>query len=112
MIFITRLIAGNFPEYKQLIPTPRLKLQVLAPVLERAVRRLGDIAKDSSGIVRLKWTETQMSVSAKSDEVGEVEATIPVSAEDGPGRIGIDVKVPARVPGGQGERRHHGRINR
>jgi DNA polymerase-3 subunit beta len=89
--FITRLIDGNPPTFKDLIPTPRLKVQVLAPELEQAVRRLEKIANEASGIVRLKWTEKEMTLSAQSAEVGEVEATIPANAEDGPGRIAVNV---------------------
>jgi DNA polymerase III sliding clamp (beta) subunit (PCNA family) len=65
--------------------------QVLAPELEQAVRRLEKIANEASGIVRLKWTEKEMTLSAQSAEVGEVEATIPANAEDGPGRIAVNV---------------------
>ena len=88
----TRLIAGNPPDFKALIPVPAKKVLVMAPDLERAALRVREIAEDSSGIIRLSWTETEMTVSARSEESGEIEATIPVSAQDGPGRIGMNVK--------------------
>jgi DNA polymerase III sliding clamp (beta) subunit (PCNA family) len=87
-----KLIQGNPPNFKALIPVPAKKVQVMAPDFERAVLRLRDIAKESSGIVRLVWTEKEMTVLAKSEETGEVEATVSVNAEDGPGRIGMNVE--------------------
>lgn len=88
---IVKLISGNPPDFKTLIPVPTKKVQVMAPEFERAVLRVKDIARDSSGIVRLVWTDSEMTVSAKSEENGEAEAVISVNAEDGPGRFGINV---------------------
>ncbi len=88
---IFMLTQGNPPNFKALIPVPTKKVQVLASDFERAVLRIRDIASDNSGIVRLTWTDTELTVSAKSEENGESEATIPASAQDGPGRIGLNV---------------------
>lgn len=87
---IIELIAGNPPVFKALIPVPVKKVQVMAPELERAVLRLKDIAKEGAGIIRLSWTETELTVSAKSEDTGESEATIPVNGQDGAGRFGIN----------------------
>jgi DNA polymerase-3 subunit beta len=89
---VSKLIEGTPPRYKQLIPQDaNLKVRVFAPELERAVRRLRDMAKDSSGIVRLSWTETTLTVSAKAEEKGKVEAELPVQTEGGPGRLAVNV---------------------
>jgi DNA polymerase-3 subunit beta len=89
---VSKLVEGTPPRYKQLIPQDaNLKVRVFAPELERAVRRLREMAKDSSGIVRLSWTETTMTVSAKAEEKGKVEAELPVQTEGGPGRVAVNV---------------------
>ena len=90
---IGKLIQGTPPDWIQLIPqeTP-LKVRLFASELERAVHRLQGIAKDGDGIVRLVWTETAMTVSAKSAEKGDVEAEVPVQTEGGPGKVALNVR--------------------
>jgi len=89
---IIKLIQGKAPNLKQLIPedTP-IKIRLFAPDLERAVRRVKDIAKDGSGIVRFTWTETAMTVSAKSEKKGSVEAQVAVQTEGEPGKVAVNV---------------------
>jgi DNA polymerase-3 subunit beta len=89
---IARLIQGSPPNFKQLIPgEPPLTVRVLGPDLERAVRRMAAIARDGKGIVRLTWGSGMMRLSARSEEKGEVEATIPVETSGGPGRIALNI---------------------
>jgi DNA polymerase-3 subunit beta len=88
----TRLIEGTSPSYKKLIPQdPPLKVRILARELETAVRRLKDMAKDASGIVRLSWTETTLTLSAKCNEKGDVTAELPIQTEGGPGRVALNL---------------------
>ena len=85
------LIKGTPPNFKQLIPkeTPT-RVQFFPGDLERAVRRLSTIARDSKGIVKLSWTNDTMTVSASSDEMGKIEGTLPVQA-DNPGKVAINI---------------------
>nr|MQY55154.1 hypothetical protein [Dehalococcoidia bacterium] len=87
------LIQGSAPNFTALIPKePPLKVRVFAPEFERAVRRCAEIASDGSDIVRLSWTETAMTVSAKGVERGSVEADIQVQTEGGTGKIAVNAK--------------------
>ncbi len=87
------LIQGSAPNFTALIPKePPLKVRVFAPEFERAVRRCAEISGDGKGIIRLIWTENAMTVSAKSDEKGSVEAVIQVQTEGGTGKIAINAK--------------------
>jgi DNA polymerase-3 subunit beta len=90
----SKLISGTAPDHLALLNNFRepIKVKLLAPELRNAVRRLAGIAKDSTGIVRLKWTESAMTVSARSEEVGEVNADIPVQPESIPGKVALNVK--------------------
>jgi len=86
------LIKGSAPNFSQLIPKePPLKVRVFAPDLERAVRRCAEVAGDNKGIIRLSWTETAMTVSAKGGEKGSVEAQVPVQTEGGTGKVAVNV---------------------
>lgn len=88
---VTKLIEGTPPQFKQLIPqdTPAM-VRVMAPDFERAVRGVSDVARDSKGIVRLSWSEAEMTVSAKSEDKGQVETSLSVEAQE-PGKVGMNI---------------------
>ncbi len=89
---LLKLIQGNPPNFKQLIPSDiPTTVKFFPGDLERAIKRLRDIAKEGKGIVRLTWTNNTMTVSASSEEAGKVEGTLPVMA-DNPDRVAIDIK--------------------
>ena len=89
--FTTKLTQGTPPNFRQLLPDDSsTKLQVFGPDLERAVRQVQGLARDGSGIVRLSWSEFSLTVSAKSEDTGDAEASIPVDATN-PGRVALSV---------------------
>ncbi len=89
---LLKLIQGSPPDFKRLIPkdTPTT-VRFFPDDLGRAIKRLSAIAKDGKGIVQLDWDNDTMTVSASSAEVGKVEGTLPVQA-DNPGKVGINIK--------------------
>lgn len=89
----SKLIAGTPPDHLRLLNDFRepVKVKLMAPELYQAVRRVKAIAADGTGIVRLQWTDSQMTVSARSEESGEAQATIPVVAGSIPDRIALNV---------------------
>ncbi|MDD5060750.1 MAG: hypothetical protein PHN44_00520 [Candidatus Marinimicrobia bacterium] len=89
---IAQLVAGTPPDFALVIPRPTNKLSVISSNLKLAAMRTKDIANAASGIVRLKWTENEMEVYAKTEEIGDILATIPIDAPDGPGKIAVNVK--------------------
>ena len=90
---VCTLIQGSPPDHLMLLGGFKepIKVSFMGPELYNAVRRLRVIAKDGSGIVRLVWTDTAMTVSAQAVETGESSAEIPVLQGAVPGRIGIDI---------------------
>ncbi|MDD5703648.1 MAG: hypothetical protein PHU23_16565 [Dehalococcoidales bacterium] len=69
---ISKLIEGTPPDHLALLnnfqePT---KVKLMATELYNAVRRLEGIAREGTGIVRLQWTDSRMTVSARSEEKG------------------------------------------
>jgi DNA polymerase III sliding clamp (beta) subunit (PCNA family) len=89
---IINLIQGNPPEWLQLIPKgePILQSHLFAPQLEAAVKRVRDIAKDGSGIVRMVFTDGKLTVSAVGEEQ-EIRATLDVISTQGePGRTALN----------------------
>ncbi len=89
---LIKLIQGTPPNFKQLIPSDiPTTVRFFPGDLERAVKRLRAIANEGQGIVRLSWTNDTMTVSASSEEVGKIEGTLPVQA-DNPDRVAINIK--------------------
>lgn len=89
---IAKTIEGKPPAMGDFIPqTPPLSVQFFAGDLERAVRGIQNMAKDSSGIVRLEWQERSLKVSAEGKNKGKAEMSIPVNASGGNGRIALNV---------------------
>jgi DNA polymerase-3 subunit beta len=95
------LIQGDPPNFKKLIPSDiPTKVRFFPGDLERAIKRLSAIARDGKGIVRLNWTNDTMTVSAKSEEMGKIEGTLPVQA-DNPGGIALDISYLLEYLGGK-----------
>jgi DNA polymerase-3 subunit beta len=75
---VSRLIDGQFPNYRQLIPeTFDHEVAVDHDELLEAVRRVGLLAQKNTPI-RLRFGDNSLSVSAESQDVGKAKETIPV----------------------------------
>jgi len=89
---LIKLIQGTPPNFKLLIPKDiPTTVKFFPGDLERAVKRLRPIAKEGDGVVRLSWTNDTLTVSARSEEAGKVEGTLPVQT-DNPDRVGLNIK--------------------
>lgn len=88
---VITLIQGTYPNYKQLIPSQTTSsLTVFGEDLERALRQVKGVAKEGSGIVRLRWEGDKLLISAKAEETGET--VVPISAHSSsPGRIALNL---------------------
>jgi len=80
--FISRLIAGQFPNYEQVIPQEsKQRIRVGTERFLRAVRRASITAKDSANVVRLTAAEGTLTVSSNTPDVGKTQEDIQVQAE-------------------------------
>lgn len=89
---IINLVAGSPPDFLKLIPKgePVLQSQVFAPQLEAAVKRVRDIAKDGTGIVRMVFADGHLTISARADDQ-KISATMDALNTQGePGRIALN----------------------
>lgn len=88
---IVHLIGGSFPDYHQLIPTEaQPPVTVDAEDMERALAQVAPVAKDTKGVVRLRWEEEEFQVSVKGEEK---EVTVPIPARfTEPGRTALNIQ--------------------
>jgi len=79
---VSRLIEGQFPNYKQIMPK-EWKTQVIVPTSEflNAAKTASFFARDSANIVRLHFESGEMAVRAESTELGDNESKIDAIVE-------------------------------
>jgi DNA polymerase III subunit beta len=82
---VSRLIEGQFPNYKQIMPK-EWKTQVVVPTSEflNAAKTASFFARDSANIVRLHMEPGEMTVRAESTELGDNESKIDAIIEGEP----------------------------
>jgi len=85
------LITGSYPNYHQLIPKEtQPPVTVDAEEMYRALSQMAHVAKDNRGIVRLRWEEEVLQLSAKG-EAQEVSVPIPAQLTE-PGSTAINIQ--------------------
>ena len=99
IVLSSRLIDGQFPNYRQLLPEPSsTSCAWPARELTDVVRRISLLAQKNAPL-RLRFSEGELTVSAQTPDVGEAQRG---AARAVPGRAARDrlqPGVPARRPG-------------
>lgn len=86
----SRLIDGQFPNYRQLLPdTYEHELHVPGDELAGVVRRISLMAQKNAPL-RLAFTEGQLTVSARTPDVGEASEPLPIPFTGEPFEIGFN----------------------
>lgn len=79
LLLTTRLIDGEFPNYRQILPNShRVRLLVERERLLHAVRRISLMAHERSRGFRLVLTDGQLELSAANPDLGEARETFPI----------------------------------
>ena len=88
-----RLVEGEFPDYRQVIPTaPRVTARVNRDDLLAALRRTSLLASERSHGVRLHFERGRLAVSASNPEQGEASEEIEISYAGEPISIGFNAR--------------------
>jgi DNA polymerase III subunit beta len=90
VVLSSRLIDGQFPNYRQLLPeTFEHELRVAGPELTEVVRRISLLAQKNAPL-RLAFAEGELTVSAQTPDVGEARESMPVAFTGEPLEIGFN----------------------
>ena len=86
----SRLIEGQFPNYRQLLPeTLRARAALSGEELAGVVRRISLMAQKNAPL-RLSFNEGELAVSAQTPDVGEASEPLPVPFDGEPFEIGFN----------------------
>ena len=77
---VTRLLTGDFPDYRAVIPDPPNRLRADRATLAETVRRVGLMAQESSALT-LDPNKERMGVAAETQGVGRAEESVEVDRE-------------------------------
>ena len=90
VILSSRLIDGQFPNYRQLLPESfEHELRVSASELTEVVRRISLLAQKNAPL-RLAFGPGELTVSAQTPDVGEAQESLPVGFQGEPLEIGFN----------------------
>ena len=89
-ILSSRLIDGQFPNYRQLLPeSVEHELRLASAELTDVVRRISLLAQKNAPL-RLSFSEGALTISAQTPDVGEASEAIPVPFSGEPFEIGFN----------------------
>jgi DNA polymerase-3 subunit beta len=90
VVLSSRLIDGQFPNYRQLLPeSVEHELRLASGELGDVVRRISLLAQKNTPL-RLGFREGELTISAQTPDVGEASETIPVPFAGEPFEIGFN----------------------
>jgi DNA polymerase-3 subunit beta len=90
-LLASKLIEGNYPNYRQVIPGDALERVIISrEALLETVRRVSLLASDKSNSVKLVFSENQIEVTANSPDVGEAQESMDVIYQGKPMQIAFN----------------------
>jgi DNA polymerase III subunit beta len=90
VVLSSRLIDGQFPNYRQLLPDAyEHELQLAVGEIADVVRRISLLAQKNAPL-RLSFNDGELTVSARTPDVGEARETLPVPFRGEPLEIGFN----------------------
>jgi len=79
-LLISKLIDGNYPNYRQVIPgEARERIALEREVFLKAISRVSLLASEKSNSVKFQFTPGQVEIIASSPDIGEARETIAIN---------------------------------
>ena len=80
-LLVSKLIEGNYPDYKQVIPSEtKYMVQFERESLCGVIRRIALLAEqDKSSSVKLSFENSNLTVTANAPEIGEAKESLPIN---------------------------------
>jgi DNA polymerase-3 subunit beta len=79
-LLVSKLIEGNYPNYRQVIPAEtRERITLERQLFLDSVHRVSLLASDKSNSVKLVFSKGEIEIAANTPEIGEAHETLPVN---------------------------------
>lgn len=92
-LLVTRLVDGQFPDYRQVIPTGGNRLAVVdREQFYRAVRRVSTLTADRVNLLRFGFQAGKIAVTAINPEIGEATEDVEAEYAGGEFEIGMNAR--------------------
>jgi DNA polymerase-3 subunit beta len=80
ILIVTKLIEGNYPNYRQVIPAEtKERVQLMREEFLHALRRAEIMTSEKSNSVKLSFGKNKLEITANSPEVGEAKETLAIN---------------------------------
>jgi DNA polymerase-3 subunit beta len=80
VLLITKLIEGNYPNYRQVIPgEAKERIPLVREELQQALRRAEIMTSEKANSVKLSFEKNALTITANSPEVGEARESIAIN---------------------------------
>ncbi len=90
-LLVSKLIDGNYPNYRQVIPGDAIERVVISrESLLETTRRVSLLSSDKSNSIKLVFNENQIEVTANTPDVGEAQETLDVIYQGKPMQIAFN----------------------
>lgn len=84
-LLISKLIDGNYPNYRQVIPTDcKESIELPCGELLETVRRVSLLSVDKSTNIKLNFRENELEVASSAEGVGEAHESVTITYSAGP----------------------------
>src|ERR1044072_4564380 len=78
-LLVSKLIEGNYPNYKQVIPgETKERVTLEREMFLNSLRRVSLLASDKSHSIKLNFSKNNIEITANTPEVGEARESLPV----------------------------------
>jgi DNA polymerase-3 subunit beta len=79
-LLVSKLIEGNYPNYKQVIPSEtKERVTLERETFLNSLRRVSLLASDKSNSIKLNFSKNNIDITANTPEVGEAKESLPVA---------------------------------
>src|SRR6202048_4754621 len=83
-LLVSKLIEGNYPNYRQVIPSEaKERVTLERETFLNSLRRVSLLASDKSNSIKLNFTKNNIDITANTPEVGEAKEALPVTYKGG-----------------------------
>ncbi len=91
--FYFRMIDGEFPDYRQVVPTSfQRRAFATRDTLNAALKRVGVLAQDRARPVRFAFADGAVTVTASHSDLGEAREEVPIELEGDAVDIGFNIR--------------------